>query len=536
MRPRDTVPNQMGPRGPGPNQIGLRSPGSNQIGPRYPGPNQIGPRGLGPNSNQIPPNSHGGNGMGQRGLGTFDSSNNGLNSRDARCEEENYGPFSSSAADQGDNLDEGAGQASDCQYSAADGDRGFSPRVKRARLDDESPLGSSQKSVSQMQGLGEGSSVYFTVDSNIGHHPVSDEPKDFAVPIVVDGESLAAGGSTGILLKKLAGCVIKSEKDAELALTVSNALVSSLREYYIRKEELKTAEVSLVTRHSQNNIRKVELKTAEVSLVTRHSQNNIRKEELKTAEVSLVTRHSQNNIRKEDLKTAELLMNAELKLNTLKAMKVGLKLLDEELMKTPSSSAGSRRPVTQGSPGSPKAAQLTAFPAPSLTQTPTPSVPPPFNASPSSSTTIPNSYKHGSYSTAPMNQTFISQAPPTQPDFSKPPPCAPPTPVTSVVASSGPPPNYGYNTIASQYNMNTLQPPGLGVPSYSYSSPVPYPCTYPQVMYTTPAPVGQYNIASQYSVPPPTSVPAPVSAPATGGTAAAVAAVAASVASTPATN
>merc|ERR1719259_1095358 len=120
-----------------------------------------------------------------------------------------------------------------------------------------------------------------------------------AIPVNIDEESLASGGSTGLLLRKLAGCVIKAEKDADLAMTVSNALVASLREYYFRRGELKVA---------------------------------------------------------------ELLMTAELKLNTLKAMKVGLKLLDNELNKNSSSKPSS----TESSDSLKKSATLGFFAPPQL--------------------------------------------------------------------------------------------------------------------------------------------------------------------------
>ncbi|XP_018025661.1 uncharacterized protein LOC108681169 isoform X2 [Hyalella azteca] len=83
-----------------------------------------------------------------------------------------------------------------------------------------------------------------------------------------------SGGTAGLLLTKLASCYIKDEDDSDLALNVITSLASALREY---------------------------------------------------------------NMKKGEKKIAELLMEAELKLNTLKALKVGLKLLNNQ--QTPGSSA-----------------------------------------------------------------------------------------------------------------------------------------------------------------------------------------------------
>ncbi|KAF2360860.1 Zinc finger C2H2-type [Trinorchestia longiramus] len=104
-------------------------------------------------------------------------------------------------------------------------------------------------------------------------------------PVTVPTEKLS-GGTTGLLLTKLASCYIKDEADADLALSVVSALASSLREY---------------------------------------------------------------NTMLGEKKIVELLTEAELKLNTLKAVKVGLKLLNNKQI--PGSSAAAAAAAAAAAPG-----------------------------------------------------------------------------------------------------------------------------------------------------------------------------------------
>ena len=54
--------------------------------------------------------------------------------------------------------------------------------------------------------------------------------------------------------------MIKDEKDADLALIVSNSLVASLREYYIKKSELKVAEVGVIFLYTTSQIKRTKNK------------------------------------------------------------------------------------------------------------------------------------------------------------------------------------------------------------------------------------------------------------------------------------
>merc|ERR1719259_1429513 len=84
-------------------------------------------------------------------------------------------------------------------------------------------------------------------------------------PIVLPKMEKLQGGTTGMLLKKLASCYMKDEDDADLAIAVVGAHASSLREFYTKNKKDKIAELLMEAELKFNTMKalKVGLKMAE---------------------------------------------------------------------------------------------------------------------------------------------------------------------------------------------------------------------------------------------------------------------------------